>query len=230
MEASHEKRPLGMIVPPVAPGIEIPPEPPDVGARALYIGGRLLAGASTFFFLAFLFAYFYLRSLNENHKWHPGHVKVDQGLGAAIVACIVLSGALAIFAGRRMKMRSQRPAPEWLAPASAALVLGLAAVVLQCIEYTVQHFGPTDGAFASVFCAWTGFYAIAVIATMYWLETQVATELRARRVRARQLDAETGADIADPDRLIAPALDACVFFWSYLVAFGVIAYVVLYLL
>jgi heme/copper-type cytochrome/quinol oxidase subunit 3 len=226
MEASREERPLGMIVPPVAPGIEIPPEPPDVGARALYIGGRLLAGATTFFFLAFLFAYFYLRSLNENHKWHPGAVKVDQGLGAAIVACILLSGALAIFAGRRMKARSR----EWLLPSAGALALGLAAIVLQCIEYTVQDFGPTDGAFASVFCAWTGFYAIAVLATMYWLETQIATELRARRVPARHLDEETGADIADPDRLIAPGLDACVFFWSYLVALGVIAYVVLYLL
>ena len=60
-------------------------------------------------------------------------------------------------------------------------MLGLAAIALQCIEYTVQHFGPTDGAYASVFCAWTGFYLIAVLFTMYWLETQVATELRARR-------------------------------------------------
>ena len=65
---------------------------------------------------------------------------------------------------------------------------------------------------------------------MYWLETQIATELRARRVPARQLDEETGADIADPDRLIAPGLDACVFFWSYLAGIGVLAYVVLYLL
>ncbi len=67
-----------------------------------------------------------------------------------------------------------------------------------------QHFGPTDGAYASVFCAWTAFYAIAVLATMYWLETQVATELRARRVPAHMLDEETGGDIKDPDRLIAP--------------------------
>ena len=44
-----------------------------------------------------------------------------------------------------------------------------------------------------------------------------------------QLDEETGADIADPDRLIAPALDACVFFWAYLAGLGAIAYVVLYL-
>ena len=105
MEASREERPLGLMVPPVEHGVEIPPEPPDVGARALYIAGRLLAGATTFFFLAFLFAYFYLRSLNQNHMWHPGHVKADQALGAVIVACVLLSAALAIVAGRQMKAR-----------------------------------------------------------------------------------------------------------------------------
>jgi heme/copper-type cytochrome/quinol oxidase subunit 3 len=221
MEASHEKRPLGLMVPPVPAGTEIPPEPPDVGARALFVAGRLLAGASTFFFLAFLFAYFYLRSLNQNHQWHPGHVKVEQGYGAAIVACTIVSALLAIVAGRQMKAQSR----GWLGPVAGALVLGLAAVALQCIEYTVQGFGPTDGGFASVFCAWTGFYAIAVLATMYWLETHVATELRARRQPA---PAHEG-DIKEPDRLIAPGLDACVFFWSYLAALGAIAYVVLYL-
>lgn len=221
MEASREERPLGMLVPPVAPGVEIPPEPPDVGARALYIAGRLLAGATTFFFLAFLFAYFYLRSLNENHQWHIGRVKADQGLGAAIVACVLLSAVLAIVAGRQMKSQSR----GWLGPAIASLGLGLAAIALQCVEYTVQHFGPTDGAYASVFCAWTAFFAIAALATMYWLETQIATELRARREPAH-----AHGDIKDPDRLIAPGLDACVFFWSYLAALGAIAYVTLYLL
>jgi heme/copper-type cytochrome/quinol oxidase subunit 3 len=221
MEASHEQRPLGMMVPPVPAGVEIPPEPPDVGARALFIAGRLLAGASTFFFLAFLFAYFYLRSLNQNHQWRLGRVKVDQGLGVAIVACVLLSGALAILASRRMRAESR----GWIGPASAALALGLAAVALQCVEYTVQDFGPTDGGFASVFCAWTAFYAIAVLGTMYWLETQVATELRARRVPAH-----SHGDIADPDKLIAPGLNACVFFWSYLAGLGAIAYVVLYVI
>jgi heme/copper-type cytochrome/quinol oxidase subunit 3 len=221
MEASREERPLGMMVPPVAPGAEIPPEPPDVGARALYVAGRLLAGASTFFFLAFLFAYFYLRSLNQNHQWHISRVKADQGLGAAIVACVLISAVLAIVAGRQMKAQSR----GWLGPAIASLALGLAAIALQCIEYTVQHFGPTDGGYASVFCAWTAFFAIAALATMYWLETQIATELRARRAPAH-----AHGDIKDPDRLIAPALDACVFFWSYLAALGAIAYVTLYLL
>ena len=220
MSSPSEELPLGLMVPPVAHGVEIPPEPPDVGARALSVAARLLCGATIFFFLAFLFAYFYLRSVNIEHMWHPAHVNPKQGLGAAFIACIVLSVALSILAGRQMKAKSR----SWIGPAVGAVLLGLAAVALQCIEYTSQHFGPTDGAYASIFCAWTGFYMIAMLATMYWLETQVATEIRARREPAGR-----EGDIKDPDRLIAPGLDAAVFYWSFLGGIGVITYVMLYL-
>jgi heme/copper-type cytochrome/quinol oxidase subunit 3 len=221
MSASSEELPLGLLVPPVEAGTEIPPEPADVGARALSVAARLLCGASTFFFLAFVFAYFYLRSLNQNHMWRPAHLKPDQALGAAFIACVVLSVLASTLAGRQMKAGSR----GWMGPAIAGVGLGAVAIALQCIEYTQQHFGPTDGAFASVFCAWTGFYLIAVIGTMYWLETQVATELRARRAPAHSL-----GDIKDPDKLIAPSLDAAVFYWAFLGGIGVLMYVTLYLL
>ncbi len=158
------------------------------------MASRLLCGASTFFFLAFLFAYFYLRSLNVAHMWRPAHVNPSQGLGAAFIACVVVSAALTIVAGRQMKSRSR----GWTGPAIGGVVLGLAAVALQCVEYTRQNFGPTNGAFASVFCAWTAFYLIAVLFTMYWLETQVATELRARSAPAQQRGRHQGS--GSPDR------------------------------
>jgi heme/copper-type cytochrome/quinol oxidase subunit 3 len=221
MAGQGEERPLGLMVPPVPAGVEIPPEPPDVAARALSVASRLLSGASIFFFLAYLFAYFYLRSLNVDHMWRPAHVKPNQGLGAAFIACVMLSAVLTVTAGRAMKRGSR----GWLVSASGGLVLGLAAIALQCIEYTVQHFGPTDGAYASVFCAWSALYLIAVLATMYWLETQVATELRARRAPAAR-----DGDIKDPDRLIAPSLDAAVFYWAFLAGIGLLTYVTLYLL
>jgi hypothetical protein len=66
---------------------------------------------------------------------------------------------------------------------------------------------------------------IAVLGTMYWLETQVASEVRARRKPA-----STEGDISQADLLIAPGLDAAVFYWSFLAAIGVVTYVVLYLL
>jgi heme/copper-type cytochrome/quinol oxidase subunit 3 len=138
-----------------------------------------------------------------------------------MIACVVLSALLAITGGRMMKSGSR----GWVGAVAGAVVLGLAAVALQCVEYTRQRFGPTDGAYASVFCAWTAMYLIAVLATMYWLETQAATELRARRKPAL-----ADGDISNPDRLIAPSLAAAVYYWGFLAAIGVVTYVVLYLL
>jgi len=221
MAQPHEEKPLGLQIPPVPLGVEIPPEPPDVGARALSVASRLLAGASVFFFLAFVFAYFYLRSLNVHNEWKPAHVKPEQGFGAAFAVCLVLSALAMILAGRRFKAEDR----AWITPAAAGLGLGLAAIVLQCIEYTTQKFGPTDGAYASVFCAWTACYLLAVLATMYWLETNIASEFRARREPA-----PSEGDIKNPDALIAPGLDAAVFYWSFLAGIGVLTYVVLYLL
>ncbi len=204
---------------PVPLGTQIAPEPPDVGARTLTVAGRLLAGGTAFFYLAFVFAYFYLRSLNAEHKWRPHHIDPNQALGAAMIACVVISALLAVAGGRMMKAR----APAWATLCGVAVALGLVAVALQCIEYTRQSFGPTDGAYASVFCAWTGLYLIAVLGAMYWLETHVATELRARRAPAEH------GDIAAPDLLIAPGVDAAVFYWAFLAGIGLLMYIVLYL-
>jgi heme/copper-type cytochrome/quinol oxidase subunit 3 len=212
---------VGPRVPAVPLGVEIPPEPADVGARQLYIAGRLLAGATTFFFLAFVFAYFYLRSLNEEHAWRPKGIGPEQGYGVAIVLVLVASAVFAIVSGRLMA----RVRRNWLTAAELSLVLGLAAVALQCVEWATQNFGPASGAYASVYCGWTALFTLAVFFTLYWLETHVATELRARR---RPAPSGQG-DIADPDWLIKPGLDAFVFYWSFLVAIGVITYVVLYL-
>jgi heme/copper-type cytochrome/quinol oxidase subunit 3 len=218
-EASEQA--LAPRVPPVPLGTAIPPEPPEIGARQLYLSARLLAGATAFFFLDFVFAYFYLRSLNQDHAWRPRHIGPEQGLGVAVLIALVLSAGFAIVA-RRLMARTRR---NWLGAAEFSLLLGLAAIVLQCIEWTTQDFGPASGAYASIYCGWTAFFTLGVLMTLFWLETHVATEVRARR---RPAPSQQG-DIADPDWLIKPGLDAFVFFWSFLVGIGVLTYVVLYL-
>ena len=203
-------------------GVEIPPESPEVQARVLYLAAQLLAGATTFFFAAYLFAYFYLRSIDANHAWRPATLKPNHLLGGLIIACVIVSAGLGLAAARRMRGGGR----GWLGLAVGAVALGLVVVALQVIEWTVQGFGPTDGAYASVFIAWTSLYCVAVLGAMYWLEVQVATELRARRSPAHHAQ----GDIADPDRLISPALDAGAFYWAYLAAVGVVSFVILYLL
>ncbi|MFX8331645.1 hypothetical protein ABTL50_19800, partial [Acinetobacter baumannii] len=81
-----------------APEEEAPAERRERGMRALSVASRLLAAGSVFFFLAFLFAYFYLRSLNVEGLWHPHHVKPDKTLGVIFIVLVLASAGLAIMA------------------------------------------------------------------------------------------------------------------------------------
>jgi heme/copper-type cytochrome/quinol oxidase subunit 3 len=194
----------------------IEPEPSGWQPRAIWVSARMLCGAASFFFLAFLFAYFYLRSLDPNKSWKIGAVNPSAGLGVAIVVCLLVSAVvLRLGALRRI---------DALRAGIAALGLALLSVLLQCIEYTTLGFGPASGGYASVFVGWTATYALFTLACAYWIETQIATLWRAQR---EGIKSEVPADEAD---LLQAGVEACSFFWGYYVAIGVIAYVILYLL
>ena len=121
-------------------------EPPSTLERNLAIGSRLWASSLVFFFFAFLFAYFYLRSLNEHGLFKPKGVTAPQGWGIAIAVCLVVSAAL-LQLGAADQRADRRPA--WRLKGLGALVLGLAAVVLQIVAWASIGFGPTDGGYAS---------------------------------------------------------------------------------
>src|SRR5438270_3522598 len=191
---------------PLAAHIE--PEPPEWQPRALWVSARLLAGAVSFFFVAFLFAYFYLRSIDSNHNWKIGAVNPSIGLGIAVVLCFVLSAAA-------FRLGALRPADTLLAGV-VAIVLALAAIVLQFVEYPIAHFGAASGGYASVFFGWTSLYAVCAVGCMYWIETQVASLSRARREGLARPVAE-GVP-ADDVALMRAGLEACSFFWAYYVA------------
>jgi heme/copper-type cytochrome/quinol oxidase subunit 3 len=204
---------------PLSPEIE--PEPPEWQPRALIVGARLLCGAVSFMFMAFIFAYFYLRALNVNKSWKIGHhVSPAVGLGVAIAVVLVLSAALLWAATRR---------PESSVPLSAgALALALVAVVLQCIEYATLSFGPANGAYASVFIGWTAVYTVFTLFCAFWIETQVASIWRLRRGEV-QRPLREGVPTSDVE-LADVGLRSCSFFWTFYVGLGVLAFVILYLL
>jgi heme/copper-type cytochrome/quinol oxidase subunit 3 len=184
-------------------------EPPELQERNLWIGARLLAGATILFFLSFLFAYFYLRSFNNNDNWRPGGIDPPGGYGAAIVILFVVSAASFGYAARAA--RGGRP---WLGAAGLSLLLGLAGVAMQALEYANLGFGPEDGGYASVFLGWTILFAVFVLPVMYWVETMLATGLRHRGA--------TG--------YVPAGIDAAAFYWSLLAGIGVISWFILYVL
>jgi heme/copper-type cytochrome/quinol oxidase subunit 3 len=184
-------------------------EPPEVHERNLWIGARVIAGTTIMFFLAFVFAYFYLRSLNNTGRWRPDGVDPPQRYGLAIVLLFATSAASLAYAS--WAAREKR---SWLPAAGAALALGLAGCVVQVFEYANIHFGPLGGGYASVFIGWTVFFVVFVLVAMFWVEILFAEGLRNR-----------GAS----DRHVPAGLDDATFYWSLLAGIGVLTWAILYL-
>jgi heme/copper-type cytochrome/quinol oxidase subunit 3 len=210
-------------------------EPPELMGRNLLSAGHLLASSTVFFFVAFVFAYFYLRSVNSAGMWKPKGVDPSIAWGSVIVALQVASAGVV-----RLGLVDHRAArrPEWRRKGAAALALGLAALVLQVVAWTQQGFGPADGGYASVYFGWTAFLFLFVLGAMYWLETVLATSVRYRNVptgapapgEASGDPYRAGHDIRDPLSLVRPQLTALSFYWTFLAGICVLSWVVLYLL
>jgi len=67
----------------------------EAALNATWTGVRLAAGSLSFAFGCFVFAYFYLRSLNSHGMWHPPGFKGPQAwAGALIMALVVLSAVV----------------------------------------------------------------------------------------------------------------------------------------
>ena len=157
----------------------IPVESPEVESRIVSVGSYLLSAGTTFFFIAFLFAFFYLRALNSNGLWggpKPGHhVPTTLTAGIAILACVLASVALARLALVELRGRGRA---FWWPVGISALLLGLAAVAIQCWQYTDLAFGTSEGGYANVYLGWTGFFTIFTFAAMLWLETLLVSTRR----------------------------------------------------
>lgn len=202
---------------PLAPHIE--PEPPEWQPRAIWMSVRLFCGSTAFFFISFVFAYFYLRAINSNHRWKIGPVNPSLGLGVAIAALFLVSAIV-------FRLGAMRPT-DTIGAGIAAILMAIAGVVLQFIEYTTLGFGSSNGGYAAVFTGWTASYAVFAIGGIYWMETQIATLWRARREGVQRAVAEgvPAEDVA----LMRAGVEACSFFWAFYAGIGVLAFIILYL-
>ena len=196
---------------PTHPDIEL--EPPEWQPRVLWVGARQLCGAAAFFFVSFVFAYFYLRSLDPNHSWKIGHVTVPVGWG--------LVDRRGADPERRGAARGRHTAGAHGARRGAALVLALLSIVLQVITWTTLGFGPASGGYASVYVGWTAFYAVFTLPCAFWIETQVATAWRRGREGVRGPQPPAAAEVHTDPAVIGAGLEACSFFWNFYVFNGV---------
>jgi heme/copper-type cytochrome/quinol oxidase subunit 3 len=177
---------------------------------------------ATFFFISFVFAYFYLRSLDSNKAWKIGKVSPSVGWGVAIVVVLLLSAVALRVAATRSQLTVRLGA--------LAVVLVLLSIVLQVVQWTTLGFGPASGGYASVYVGWTAFYAVFTLPCAFWIETQVATAWRRSAEDIRGREPASPADVHTSPEVIKAGLDACSFFWSFYVFTGVVLFVLLYLL
>jgi hypothetical protein len=144
----------------------------ESGLNATWTGSRLAIGGLMFLFGAFLFAYFYLRSLNSEGRWEgSGFVRPSLWQGTVIMLLAELSAGIHYFGLQRIKVGYK---VTWQVNAVLALLLGLAAVAMQIYQLATLPFPPGSSGFASVF---TGFYPVFLtiqFAVLVWLEILLA--------------------------------------------------------
>jgi heme/copper-type cytochrome/quinol oxidase subunit 3 len=198
----------------------------EAALNAAWTGSRLAMGALSFLFGAFVFAYFYLRSLNSGGRWHgSGYHAPSMIMGTVIMFCVLVSAGLHYSALQRIKAGSKR---LWQAGAAAALVLGVAAVALQIIELLFLPFWPGSSGYASVFTGFYPVFTVIVLAAMVWLEILLA---RSRFIPAISFVEQppTYTEAFAVQRFQA-SLSAFTAIWNYLAVIAILFWVLFYVI
>ncbi len=197
----------------------------EAALNAAWTGSRLLMGALAFGFGAFVFAYFYLRSINAHGMWRPpGFIGPHLWAGTLIMAVVVVSAAVATVALQRLKVGAKA---AWQLGSVIALVLGLFGVGLQIWELLSLPFFPGGSGFASVFVGFYPVYLVVALAAMIWFETLI--------VRGAKLPAAWFAEppAARDDFIVLQrfqaGLSGFTAVWNFLAAIAILAWILFYL-
>ena len=151
----------------------------EAALNAAWTASRLAIGGLCFLFGSFMFAYFYLRSINASGRWlGPGYHPPSMLMGTVIMAAVLASAAIHYAALQQIKAGKKN---LWVIGAVTALVLGVGAIVLQILELLFLPFWPGSSGFSSVFVGFYPVFIVVLLAGMIWLETLLA---RARFIPA----------------------------------------------
>ena len=169
-------------------------EPLNLVERNLWAGVRLWVGADAFFFLGFVFAFFYLRALDSNDMFRDSHDHQSTAVGTAVLVATVGCAVMVRYGVGRLRSGD---AGGWRRAAAIALVLAVAAVVLQIVQF--DQFGldrKVYQGYGSIFLGWTIAYVIHLVGAGAWLESLFAqSRARARPLRRRRVRPAVGGGL-----------------------------------
>ncbi|HUZ37469.1 MAG TPA: hypothetical protein VMV17_14180 [Streptosporangiaceae bacterium] len=198
----------------------------EAALGATWTASRLAIGGLSFLYGSFVFAYFYLRSLNSSGRWHgSGFQQPSVAMGTVILALIVVSAVAQTLVLQRIKAGNKS---AWQAGALVALLLGLLAVALQIIQLLTLPFWPGSSGFASVFTGTYPVYTLTVLVMMIWLEIMI---MRSRSIPAISFVEQppTFTEAFGVQRFQA-SLSAFTAVWNYMAVVGIVFWVLFYLL
>ena len=140
--------------------------------NATWTGSRLAIGGLAFLYGSFVFAYFYLRSLDSEGRWRgSGFVHPSLWMGTTIMLLVVLSASVHYFVLQRIKAGYKS---TWQLGALAALGLGLAAVAMQVYQLLDLPFPPGSSGYSTVFVGFYPVFLVTQLAALLWLEILLA--------------------------------------------------------
>ncbi len=194
--------------------------------NATWTGSRLAIGGLMFLFGAFLFAYFYLRSLNSSGRWQgSGYIAPSLWVGTTIMLLAEVSAGVHYFGLQRIKAGHKS---SWQIYGLVAMGFGLAAVAFQVYQLTDLPFAPGSSGYASVF---TGFYSIFLtvqLAALIWLEILLA---RSRFIPAMSFVEQPPTYTETRDvQLFQASLSAFSAVWTYLALMALLFWLLFYAL
>jgi len=198
----------------------------ELGAAegSIWTGTRLIVGIATFAYASLAFAYFYLRSSNNENLWRPGGITAPTAIGAAIAGLIAASAALAAFGLRRLRAGQTT---DWLIAGWLVVFGGLVGIGLQIYELTRLPFFPGSSGYASCFIGWACLNIGGMFAGTYWIETVLARATRLRRSVGS--DGTTAVGTTPSTVLIRANVESSVYFWGYLGLVSVLFWVLFYI-
>jgi heme/copper-type cytochrome/quinol oxidase subunit 3 len=192
---------------------------------ATWTGSRLLIGIDTFALSGLAFAYFYLRSSNNEGLWRPGGITAPTGIGAAVAFVVIASAALNWRGTARLR---QGGTLDWEVAGWAAVAGGLIAIGLQIYELTRLPFYPGSSGYASCFIGWAAMNVALLASGVYWLETALARHLRLRKAVAQ--DGGTAGSAPPEVRLFRANVEACSYYWGYIALVSLLFWLLFYVL
>ncbi len=194
--------------------------------NATWTGSRLAIGGLAFLFGSFVFAYFYLRSLNSEGRWTgSGYVHPSLWMGTTIMLLAVLSAAVHYFYLQRIKAGHKS---SWQVGALVTLGLGLAAVAMQVYQLVDLPFPPGSSGYSSVFVGFYPVFLVIQLAVLLWLEMLLA---RSRYIPALSFVEQppTYADTYVVQRFQA-SLSAFSTVWSFMALMAILFWLLFYAL